>query len=140
MTTLAKRLDTALKLAEKSPADLARATGKSESAVSQWLSGKSKSMRSDSLMATAALLGCNAQWLASGKGIHGMGLQQQAPQISITANDGWPFDPGIVNRQMYEALSPAGKTIVQVKLLEAIREEESQSAKQQSAHKTTRAA
>ena len=72
MKTLAARLAHALSVREKSPADLARATGKTESAVSQWLSGETKTMRSDSLMAAVALLGCNAQWLASGKGLHGL--------------------------------------------------------------------
>lgn len=71
MKTLSERLAYALKERGKSPAELARATGKTESAVSQWLSGETKSMRSDSLMAACAMLGCNAQWLASGKGDDG---------------------------------------------------------------------
>jgi transcriptional regulator with XRE-family HTH domain len=72
MKTLSSRLTHALKVRKKTPAELARATGKTESAVSQWLSGETKSMRSDSLMATCALLSCNAQWLASGKGASGL--------------------------------------------------------------------
>lgn len=68
MNTLAERLSYILKERGKSAADLARATGKTESAVSQWLSGETKSMRSDSLMAACALLSCSPQWLASGKG------------------------------------------------------------------------
>lgn len=68
MNTLAERLAHILKERGKTAADLARATGKTESAVSQWLSGETKSMRSDSLMAACALLSCNPQWLASGKG------------------------------------------------------------------------
>jgi transcriptional regulator with XRE-family HTH domain len=68
MNTLAERLAYILKERGKTAADLARATGKTESAVSQWLSGETKSMRSDSLMATCDLLSCNPQWLASGKG------------------------------------------------------------------------
>jgi len=72
MNTLSGRLAHALRLRKKSPAELARATGKTESAVSQWLSGETKSMRSDSLMATCALLSCKAQWLASGKGDSGL--------------------------------------------------------------------
>lgn len=72
MKTLADRLAFALKQRGTSPAELARATKKTESAVSQWLSGETKSMRSDSLMATCSLLSCNAQWLATGKGASGL--------------------------------------------------------------------
>lgn len=72
MKTLAKRLQHALTTREKSPADLARFTGKSESAVSQWLNGQVKSMRGDSLMMTCEFLRCNAQWLSSGTGASGL--------------------------------------------------------------------
>ena len=48
--TLAMRIREAI--GEKSPADIARATKKTESAVSQWLDGTTKSIRGD----TAAML------------------------------------------------------------------------------------
>jgi len=72
MKTLADRLAHALEVTGKSPAQLARAIEKTESAVSQWLSGETKTMRSDSLMATCAFLTCDAQWLASGMGKSGL--------------------------------------------------------------------
>lgn len=72
MSTLKDRLNTAMLVRRKSAADLARAVGKSESAVSQWLSGETKSMRSDNLMATCIFLQCNPQWLASNKGASGL--------------------------------------------------------------------
>lgn len=42
----------------------------------------------------------------------------------------WPFDQGIVSQERYMALPTAVKTIVQVRLLEVIREEESRLSKQ----------
>ena len=72
MKTLALRLQHALTVRKKTPADLSRATGKTESAVSQWLNGKTKSMRGDSLMTTSAFLRCNAPWLSGNKGPSGL--------------------------------------------------------------------
>lgn len=72
MKTLALRLQHALDKRKKTPADLSRATGKTESAVSQWLNGPTKSMRGDNLMATCAFLRCNAAWLSSNKGPSGL--------------------------------------------------------------------
>lgn len=68
MKTLAQRLAYALSERKNSPAELARAIGKTESAVSQWLSGETKNMRSDSLMAVSRFLECNPSWLATGDG------------------------------------------------------------------------
>lgn len=86
MKTLAERLAHALRERGKTSAELARATGKTESAVSQWLSGETKSMRSDSLMAACALLSCNPQWLASGKGESGLSSSKiSSPEPSIVA-------------------------------------------------------
>jgi len=72
MNTLAIRLLNALTVRKKTPADLSRAVGRSESAVSQWLSGETKSMRGDNLLETSAFLSCSPQWLASGKGLSGL--------------------------------------------------------------------
>lgn len=72
MNTLALRLAHALEVRNKSPAELARATKKTESAVSQWLSGETKSMRGDSLMAACIFLSCRPEWLASNSGISGL--------------------------------------------------------------------
>jgi DNA-binding Xre family transcriptional regulator len=52
---------------DKSPAELARAVKKTESAVYQWLSGETKSLRSESLIAACAFLRCHPAWLSSGK-------------------------------------------------------------------------
>lgn len=72
MNALKDRLQFALDRRNKTAAGLARAVKKSESAVSQWLSGETKSLRSDSLMAACAYLSCKPQWLASNKGISGL--------------------------------------------------------------------
>ena len=86
---MAERLAYILKKRDKTAADLARATKKTESAVSQWLSGETKSMRSDSLMASCALLSCNPQWLASGQGPMEPGTATAnitLPGITVTAS------------------------------------------------------
>lgn len=49
-------------------ADLARAANVSPSAVSQWFSGESQSMRLEPALGAANYLGVNPLWLAEGKG------------------------------------------------------------------------
>ncbi len=72
MNALKERLAHALGHRRLRAADLARAIGRTESAVSQWLNGETKSMRGNNLMAVCAFLSCNAQWLASGRGVSGL--------------------------------------------------------------------
>ena len=72
MKTLSARLQHALSVRGKSPAELARAVKKTESAVSQWLSGETKSMRGDNLMAVSSFLNCLPAWLSSGIGASGL--------------------------------------------------------------------
>lgn len=69
MRLLRERLQAALERnAALSQAGLARATGKKTSSVSNWFTGKSVSMKADSLIAAAEYLGCDSAWLASGRG------------------------------------------------------------------------
>ena len=64
--TLAMRIREAI--GEKSPADIARATKKTESAVSQWLDGTTKSIRGDTAAMLEAATGYRAAWIVTGKG------------------------------------------------------------------------
>lgn len=47
---------------------IAKAAGKSQGAVTQWISGDTKELKSDSAAGIQALTGFNAVWLATGKG------------------------------------------------------------------------
>lgn len=64
--TLASRIREAM--GGKSPADIARATKKTESAVSQWLDGTTKSLRADTAAMLEAATGYRAAWISTGKG------------------------------------------------------------------------
>jgi len=56
-------------MGEKSPADIARATGKTPGAVSQWLDGKTKSLRADTAAMLERATGYSAAaWIVTGKG------------------------------------------------------------------------
>ncbi len=69
MTTLAERLEQAMKLPpEKKAADLARACRVRAPSVSDWLSGKTKKMEGANLLLAAEFLNVDPWWLATGEG------------------------------------------------------------------------
>lgn len=71
MNTLAERLRYAMEVLPPKKikgVDLARAVGVKPPSVSDWLSGKSKTMEGENLVKAAKFLGVNALWLASGNG------------------------------------------------------------------------
>lgn len=65
---LSERLKIAMRAADVSQADLARACGVKAPSVSGWLSGKSKFLRGENLLRAAAALGVSQYWLATGEG------------------------------------------------------------------------
>lgn len=69
-TSLKIRLEHALSLMQEPPtkADLARAAKIKPPSVSDWFTGKTKSLKGESLLAVARLLGVNAEWLNTGRG------------------------------------------------------------------------
>jgi hypothetical protein len=147
--TYGQRLEKAMTHAKKTRAELAAALDCAPQTIGiviTWTGDKERTLSTKNHEAAARFLKVSPRWLLTEEGQMLGHMEQDAqppvatmehPAIAQTqAPDDWPFDPDIVSRQMYEALSDAGKTIVQVKLLEAIREEVSQSAKQQQAHKT----
>ena len=67
MKTLQQRTQEALD-AGHSVGDLARAAGKTSAAVSQWLSGNTKTLKADSAVGLELLTGWSATWWATGKG------------------------------------------------------------------------
>lgn len=69
MRTLSERLTALLsETPDLTAAGLAKACGIRPPSVSDWLSGKTKSIRSEHLHAAARYLGVDAEWLATGKG------------------------------------------------------------------------
>lgn len=68
MTTLAERLQQGLARRNKRPADLARACHVKSSSVSEWLSGNTKALKSESARLAAQFLGCRREWLETGIG------------------------------------------------------------------------
>ena len=77
--TLAKRIYEAM--GEKSPADIARATKRSESAVSQWLDGTTKSLKGETAAMLEMATGYRAAWLISGKGAKTLNGLDEGPRV-----------------------------------------------------------
>lgn len=67
-STFSERLADAMREAGITAAALSAATGASQSAVSQWLSSKIKSLSGEHLFAVADTLGVEARWLLTGQG------------------------------------------------------------------------
>lgn len=65
---LSERLKIAMQLAGVKQVDLAKACGVKPPSVNGWLSGKSKFLRGENLLAAARVLQVNEEWLATGKG------------------------------------------------------------------------
>jgi len=64
---LSERLKLAMSAADVTQSELARACGVKPPSVHGWLSGKSKFLRGENLLAAAKFLGVSQEWLASGK-------------------------------------------------------------------------
>lgn len=63
-----ERIAKAIKHSKKLKKDIARECGVTPSAVTQWITGDSKSMRPENLFALAQATGVSAEWLANGTG------------------------------------------------------------------------
>jgi transcriptional regulator with XRE-family HTH domain len=70
MPTLRDRLNIAMRAAGVSAADLARACRIQPPSVSDWITGKTKTIKGANLLAAAKLLRVSPEWLATGKGSH----------------------------------------------------------------------
>ena len=68
MLTLQERMLMALKHSGKKPSALARYLGISESAISQWVNGPTKSVNSILVIKAAHFLGVSAYWFSTGEG------------------------------------------------------------------------
>lgn len=68
MISLQQRMELALRHSGKRASALASVLGISESAVSQWLNGPTKSVNSTLVIKAAHFLGVSAYWFATGEG------------------------------------------------------------------------
>ena len=66
--TFAQRLQILIDSKKISQLDLANGVGVSGPMVTNWLNGKTKSVRRTTLQKLSAFFGCNIEWLASGEG------------------------------------------------------------------------
>ncbi|PNA93088.1 MULTISPECIES: LexA family transcriptional regulator [unclassified Pseudomonas] len=123
-----ERIAKAIAASGKRKSEIAAACGVSSSAVSQWVSGESKSMKPENIYALAKATGFHAKWLAIGEGPEQEGhpeanvrpvaqpnLMYRYPVISWVAAGAWaeavePFPPGFSDRYEisdYQAKGPA---------------------------------
>lgn len=68
MRTLSERLAYALENAGMKQIELARAIHVNRTSVNDWLSGKTKNIRGDTLLKIATVLDVDPLWLSTGKG------------------------------------------------------------------------
>lgn len=123
-----ERIAKAIAASGKRKSEIAVACGVSASAVTQWVSGESKSMKPENIYALAKATGFHAKWLAIGEGpekdfasesnvqpVAQATLMYRYPLISWVAAGAWaeavePFPPGFSDRYEvsdYEAKGPA---------------------------------
>lgn len=109
METAGERVKKARLRAGLTQLDLAKAAHVSRAAVAQWESDETKHIRPENLFRIAPLLGCSAQWLATGKEatensntIPGPDLRPPVPLISWVQAGNWtectePYPPGVAD-------------------------------------------
>lgn len=68
MSSLSQRITEAMHDAGMTAAELARACKISEPSVSNWVNGRTKTLKSSTALKAAAVLGVDVAWLAEGKG------------------------------------------------------------------------
>ena len=111
-----ERIAKAIATSGKRKSEIAAACGVSASAVTQWVSGESKSMKPENIYALAKATGFHAKWLAIGEGPEQDGhaeanvhlvaqpnMMYRYPVISWVAAGAWaeavePFPPGFSDR------------------------------------------
>ncbi|WP_095143451.1 LexA family transcriptional regulator [Pseudomonas sp. Irchel s3b6] len=110
-----ERIARAIALSGKKKGEIAALCGVANSAVTQWISGESKSLRPENLYALAKATGFRAEWLAIGEGSETEAYESNVastrqpiesfryPVISWVAAGAWaeavePFPPGFSDR------------------------------------------
>lgn len=83
MSTLSERLKLAIERADVSKSDLAKACGVKPASVSDWLSGKSKSMRAPVAQKAAEFLNVSIIWLSTGEGSPELGSNVSPARLKL---------------------------------------------------------
>ncbi|WP_151721033.1 S24 family peptidase [Acinetobacter ursingii] len=111
MKTLAERLRYAMEVLPPKKikgVDLARAVGVKPPSVSDWLSGKSKTMEGENLLRAANHLGVNPVWLATGSGNPEIGGIEIIQKTQVEEwDDNTPLDPDEVEIVFFKDLKLA---------------------------------
>ena len=106
---IGERISRRLAVIGEKPASLARATGLSRSAISQWRSGRVTKLKPENLVAAADFLKCEIRWLAVGAGPESFeelsGIQSSAEVGGVDADDS-----GTVGARIAAARKRAGLT------------------------------
>ena len=109
MESAGDRIKKARTRARLTQMDLAKAANVSRAAVAQWESDETKHIRPENLFRIAPLLGCSAEWLATGKEppepsntTPGPELRPPVPLISWVQAGNWtectePYPPGVAD-------------------------------------------
>ena len=95
------RIAAAMKHAKLTPKMMVDKTGLSKGAISFWLTGKTKNLKSESALSIAKATGVNAEWLITGVGdmLHARPLNMPALSDLSTKElkaDGQPLSPDAV--------------------------------------------
>lgn len=94
MNTLADRLTAAMAAKGLRPADLARAAQVKPPSVSDWLTGRTKSIKGENLLRISRALEVDPSWLAHGLGSSSMHTPLTAMENHATyktTSESWPF-------------------------------------------------
>lgn len=108
MSTLTERLRIAFADSGKNQADLARAVGVTEGAVTQWLGGGIKTLRAGNALKLSRALNVSPEWLTEGRGpmrsAMNEWLDQQMPNVSAIANGVPPPAPAAYQTALANAI------------------------------------
>lgn len=99
-TTLAERLNEAMKESGVTPGDLASACGIRVQAVYQWQSGKTKKLEGDNLLIASKRLHVRPEWLSNGTG-HKHPSGDQTVAIPAGASIGVHDSPADLDKEAY---------------------------------------
>jgi len=94
--------------------DLSRAVGVSAPSVNGWLSGRSQSIRGDTLVKAARTLGVSPDWLATGTG--SIDDEPDRPSLSLSETP-----PGYLRLELLEGGAGMGQGVVNEEYPEVIR-------------------
>lgn len=116
MSTFKERLELAMSNRRGvTAADLARACGIKPPSVSDWFSGKTKSLKSDNLLAVSAFLNVDPQWLNTGRPAsaapsgQSLSVRETRAIFDVSRDE---TRPGYVRFHLLDAVAGAGGGIV----------------------------